>query len=155
MYGTAHAFQTYQQTRVATASGGQLIVLAYEGALKWIARARHELAQDKPNLEQAHQAFVRAQDIIGELQGALRMEEGGEVASNLYQLYDFILDRLMQANLKKSDEGLEEVVTILRELLDAWKQISSPSLPTQPGQPTLQAVSSPAGGTRPSLNISG
>lgn len=155
MYGTSHAFQTYQQTRVTTASGGQLIILAYEGALKWIAKARHELEKPKPDVEQVHQALVRAQAIVGELQASLRMEEGGEVAANLYRLYDFILERLMQANLKKSDEGLEEVVTILRELLDAWKQISSPSLAPPPSQPALQAVSSPASVSRPSLNISG
>lgn len=123
MVGAYASIRAYKETQVATASQGELILLAYDGALKWVAAARAELEREKPNPEKVHRALMRAQAIVEELQGALRMQEGGELAANLNRLYDYILHLLMEANIHKDLEKLVQAQTMLRELYEAWVQI--------------------------------
>lgn len=116
-------YEAYRRTQVTTASQGELILLAYEGALKWLASARAELEKEKPDIEAVHQGLVRTQAIISELQSALRLEQTGDVGSGLYQLYDYMLERLMEANIHKDIQRVDEVMGMVRELQEAWVSI--------------------------------
>src|SRR5690606_23936506 len=123
MSGAASPYHIYKRTQVTTASQGELILLAYEGALKWLGSARTEMDKERPNLETVHEGLIKAQAILAELQGALRLDVGGEVANNLYQLYDFMQQQLMEANVRKDPAVMDRVASMLRELQEAWVQV--------------------------------
>lgn len=115
-------FQAYQETAVTTANKGRLVVLLYEGAIKFCKLAKKE-AQAK-NHQAKNNYLTRAQDIIVELNSVLDMDTGGEVAENLRKLYDFMHTQLVQANIKQDTEKIDQVIGLLEELNEAWKAIA-------------------------------
>lgn len=120
---TANALQAYQQTRIRTASQGKLIVMLYDEGLKQLRSAKDELDSTYPNLETAHNAIVKAQDIITELMVSLDFEKGGDIARNLFNLYIFFNQTLSEANISKQTSGIIQVCKLMIELRDAWKSI--------------------------------
>lgn len=121
MLSTAYqqAFQQYRAVQAQTASPGHLVVMLYQGAITFGNRARTALlAGDYPA---AHENLLRAQDIIAELLGTLDFEQG-ELAERLARLYEYIHRRLVEANVRKSVEPLDEVLCYLRDLRDAWQE---------------------------------
>ena len=113
----------YQNTTVTTQSKGRLIVLLYDGAIKFMKLAIKEL--EAHNYEAKGQYIGRAQDIISELNAVLDMDAGGEIATNLRQLYCFINKRLSEANTKRDPQLICEVITLMEELNQSWKAIAS------------------------------
>jgi len=113
---------TYQQTAVATQSRGRLIVMLYDGAIKFLKLADKELAAG--NFAAKGQYINRAQDIINELNAVLDMEAGGEIAQNLRKLYVFMGRHLSRANVKRDPQMIQEVITLLEELNQSWKAIA-------------------------------
>jgi len=112
----------YQDAAVATQSKGRLIVLLYEGAIKFMKLAiEHIEARD---YEQKGRYINRAQDIISELDAVLNTDAGGEIAENLGRLYAFMRNRLSEANIKSDPEMIREVITIMEELNQGWKTIT-------------------------------
>jgi flagellar protein FliS len=107
----------YKQNQVDTVSPAQLILMLYNGAIKFIKIARCGL--EEKNAEKSHTAIVKVQDIIFELMACLDHRQG-EVAGNLYTLYDYMNSRLLAANIKKDPEPLHEVEKMLTELRDTW-----------------------------------
>ena len=132
----------YRQTRVKTASQGRLIVMLYDEAIRQIDVAVKYMDSGTKQLDLINNAVVKTQDIVTELMVSLDMEQGGEIAQNLFRLYMFFNDRLMDGNLKKDKEPLIAVRTMMSSLRDAWKQIESTSSPDR---------QAPAGG----INIAG
>jgi flagellar protein FliS len=118
------ATNPYQMQSVTTAGPAQLVLMLFDRALVAIARARHSSGADDraPVLETVNHELQRAQDIVSELQVALDREQGGEIAANLHALYDFCLDRLVDANISKDVAGLEPVERTLQGLRDAWDE---------------------------------
>lgn len=112
----------YQQTAVATQSRGRLIVMLYDGAVKFLKLAIQEL--EAGDYAAKGQYINRAQDIINELNAVLDMEGGGEVATNLRKLYLFMGRRLSEANAKRDPQMIQEVITLLDELNQSWKAIT-------------------------------
>lgn len=136
MRAHAHA-RAYQAQSILTASPGQLVLMLYDGALRFIAQARAGIAQpeDSPGrIERINAAILRAEAIIAELRANLNPKDGGELAENLDRLYDYHLRRLFEANLRKSDEPLLEVETLLGELREGWVEMLHAG-PRSPGQP--------------------
>lgn len=115
---TMQAYRQYEVTKTYTADGGELVVMLYQGAIKFLMRA--SAALQAGSLENAHNNILRSQDIVAELMGSLDMSTG-DIASNLFRLYDYMHYRLVQANLHKDPQPLEEVTRLLRELLPAWQ----------------------------------
>ena len=113
----------YQDAAVTTQSKGRLIVLLYDGAIKFMKLAIKEL--EAGNLEAKGKYIARAQDIINELNAVLDIERGGEIATNLRKLYSFMNDRLSQANIKRDPEIIREVIKLAEELNQSWKAIAS------------------------------
>ncbi|WP_208558998.1 flagellar export chaperone FliS [Marinilactibacillus kalidii] len=120
--GYGNASNVYKTNQIQTASPKQLVVLLYEGAIKNIRLA--ELAIEQGNLEKVNRYLIKAQDIVAELQNSLN-HQGGEnqIASELENLYEYLLNQLLQANLKKDVEKMVGCRTILSELLEAWASI--------------------------------
>jgi flagellar protein FliS len=113
----------YQNTTVVTQNRGRLIVLLYEGAIKFLRQA---VVNIQANDFQAKGRNVRkAQDIILELNTVLDMENGGEVATNLRSLYNFMNRHLTQANVKCDSGMIQEVIRILETLNQSWKTITA------------------------------
>lgn len=124
---SAHPYaRAYQNQSILTASPGQLVLLMYDGALRFMAQARAGFALDADNprrIEVINTALLRTQAILNEMRANLNMEAGGEVAENLDRLYDYHLRRLMQSNLRKDEAPLIEVEGLVRTLRDAWAEM--------------------------------
>jgi flagellar secretion chaperone FliS len=119
----ANPYQQYRATKVETAGSVDLVVMLYQGAVRFIRQAVDALEQDDPKT--AHTNFVRAQDIVVELLGSLNREAGGQIATQLAGIYDYCFRRLILANVKKDPAPAQEVMNILRDLGKAWQQIAS------------------------------
>jgi flagellar protein FliS len=113
----------YQDIAVSTQSKGRLIVLLYDGAIKFMNLAIKEL--EAKNYEAKGQYINKAQDIINELNAVLDMDTGGEIASNLHKLYCFMNNHLSEANSKRDPKMIREVIELMEELNHSWKAISS------------------------------
>ncbi len=114
----SNPYAQYQRTQIETAEPGKLLVMLYEGALRFLGRSRKCLEEQK--LEEANNNLVRVQEIITELMSSLDLETG-EVAVSLFRLYEYIYFLLVEANIKKTTEPLDQIERMLVELRDAWK----------------------------------
>jgi flagellar secretion chaperone FliS len=113
----------YQDTAVTTQTRGRLIVLLYEGAVKFLKLAISEI--EAGNWEAKGRYINRATDIINELNTVLDMEAGGEIAQNLRKLYAFMVRHLGEANIKRDPQMIREVIELLTELNEGWKAMAS------------------------------
>src|SRR4051794_32490327 len=102
-----NAYQTYRQTQAQTAAPGELVVMLYRGAIRFVATAVEAI--DKRDVEAAHTNLLKAQAIVAELLGTLDPERGGEIARNLASIYEYLNRRLMEANLRKDVVPAREV----------------------------------------------
>lgn len=112
----------YRRMKIETASPEMLILMLYEGAIKNIVLAR-DLLNEKNRIDACSNAFIKAQNIIAELMSSLNFEIGGEIAKNLFNIYEYINYTLAQANVNKNDHNLEAVMTMLKELRDTWQEV--------------------------------
>lgn len=117
--------QAYTQTQVSTtASQQQLIVMAYDGILRFLARAKERMRERE--IEATEQDLVRARAVVEELAGTLNMKAGGEIARNLWNLYIYFTQKITEANLTKTPGPVDEIVPILRDLRDGWAKLEVP-----------------------------
>ena len=114
----AHAYQQYRQTQVETAGPGQLILMLYNGGIRFCDEAAEAIEDHE--VEKAHRSLIRAQEIVSELIASLNME-AGEMAHNFLRLYEYMHHRLLEANLKKDREVVQEVRGMFTELRDTWQ----------------------------------
>ncbi len=110
----------YLKNQIETSSPEQILILLYDGAIKFLNQAK--IGIQNKDIELTHNNLIKAQNIISELRDTLDMEIGGELANNLYSLYNYFNRRLVQANIKKEIEPVDEVLEHLRGLRDTWKQ---------------------------------
>jgi flagellar secretion chaperone FliS len=118
-------YQAYQSGAVFTASPAQLVLMLFEGTIKFLNIALEGFKREDPlefNLT-IHQNIQKAQAIIRELRACLDPEKGREFADRMTALYDYFDRRLQEANLKKVREPVEEVNRHLEVLRDAWKEM--------------------------------
>ncbi len=112
---------TYQDSTISTQSKGRLIVMLYDGAIRFLKLAIMEMENN--NYEAKGRYINKTLDIINELNVVLDMDAGGEIATNLRQLYNFMNNRLAEANIKCDAELVREVIKLLEELNRGWKAI--------------------------------
>lgn len=115
---TNNPYKKMKQNSIMTASPSELTLMLYEGAIKFANQAI--IALENKDLEQAHNLIIRVQDIIVEFQVTLNTDY--DVANNFEVMYDYIYRRLIEANIEKSIEILNEVLGYLREFRDTWKE---------------------------------
>jgi flagellar secretion chaperone FliS len=113
-------YGAYTSTHVETADQGKLILIAYDVAIKH-CKMSLERFNDREFIKERTQHICKAQDAVTELLSALRMDVG-EIAHNLYRLYNYILRRMVEANIKNDKTKIEEVLVYLVDLRDAWSQ---------------------------------
>lgn len=111
-------YQTYQQNQVNTASPGELTLMLYNGAVKFIKQAKQAISNNQ--MEQSNNYIVRVQEIVTELMVTLNMDY--EISQQLMQLYDYMKRRLIEANLKKDTEILSEVEELILDLRQTWTE---------------------------------
>ena len=114
--------KTYQDNAVTTQSRGRLIVMLYDGAIKFLKQAIRELEAN--NYEAKGQYINKALNIINELNAVLDINAGGEMASNLRKLYLFMIKHLSEANTKRDPQMIREVIKLMEELNQSWRAIS-------------------------------
>lgn len=110
-------YRVYQEQAVLTASPGKLILFLYDRAISLLNQAQKALNNNEG--EKAHNSLVGAQSILWELISSLDYKVE-PLAQNLFLLYDYMLQRLVEANLKKDKEIIEEVKGMLVELKESW-----------------------------------
>ncbi len=113
-----NGYNQYKQNSINTATPEELTLMLYNGLVKFVMQA--QTAIDEKNINKANQCIIRAEDIIMEFQATLDMKYS--VSKGLYNIYDYLYRRLVQANIKKDNEILEEVLGICKELRDTWAQ---------------------------------
>ena len=112
----------YQDNAVTTQSKSRLIVMLYDGAIRFLRLAIREIENN--NYEAKGLYINKAIDIINELNAVLDMDAGGEIASNLRKLYIFMINHLSQANLKSDPQPIRDVIKLMEELNQSWKAIT-------------------------------
>ena len=138
----ANPYQQYRATKVSTASPVDLVVMLYQGVVRF-TRAGIE-ATERGDVQAAHKGFVRAQDIIAELVSTLDHDRGGEVAKQLLALYDYAFRRLVEANCKKDVVPAREVIQIFRDLGMAWQELAGRQRQAAPATARVGAPAAPA-----------
>jgi flagellar secretion chaperone FliS len=121
----AHGINSYRQTEIQSRSPLELVVMLYDGALRFTGDARDAMVRRDIRARQAH--LSRALAIVSELQSTLDMETGGEVASRLDKLYGFVRDRLIDASARQDLQPLDEARRVLTTLREGWLAISRAS----------------------------
>lgn len=116
----ANALNAYQKNSVNTASKEKLLIMLLDGLVKFVKQGIFEM--EKGNIAQTNNNFKKAQSIILELQSTLDVKRGGEIASSLELLYDYIYRRLIEANIKKDKEIGNEVLGFCIEIRDTFNE---------------------------------
>ena len=114
-----NGLQEYQRNRILTASPAELTLMLYEGAIKFMNIAI--MGIEEKNIEKAHNNIQRADRIIEEFQ--ITLDRKYEVSKDFDEVYKYIRMRLLEANVKKDKEILEECLEHTRTMRDTWKEV--------------------------------
>jgi flagellar protein FliS len=120
-----YSLRSYQSIAAQTAPPGQLILMLYDGAVRFLGLALEGFEHEDPIEFNAtiNNNILRAQEIIEELNRCLDVRRGGELALTLRGLYAFMDRQLTEANVRKSPDGIRDTLQRLSELRDAWRQM--------------------------------
>jgi flagellar secretion chaperone FliS len=120
-YAATHSPNAYRSSAVLTASPGQLVVMLYDGARRFLNQAA--VAMEERDIPGAHNKLTRAEDIIRQLRNALDMTQG-ELSARLQSIYTFSLSHLRQARLDQNPAKILEIDEILGKLRESWAAIA-------------------------------
>jgi len=127
----ANPLTAYRETRVKTASPGQLVVMLYDEAIKQsdtaIALLGPESKPKPEHIERINAALGKVQDVITELMASLDFDAGGEIARDLFALYVWFGREMLEANIHKEVGRVSSVRTMLAELREAWADAATKS----------------------------
>ncbi len=125
--GYNQALAAYRETGVKTASGGKLIIMLYDEAVRQLDSAVSWLSSDSrenpQRLEKANNSILKTQEIITELMASLDMDAGGDIAKNLLSLYVYFNQELLDANIAKNREKIIVIRDMIDQLRVVWHQI--------------------------------
>src|SRR5437868_7909444 len=113
-----NAYQKYKTTSIQSASREKLLLMMYEGAIKFVKMAI--TAAENKQIAERGMNIGRAYDIILELNNTLDHKVGGDISKNLEQLYMFITDQYQQANITGDPQPLRGALKVLETLYDGW-----------------------------------
>ncbi|MDR2534883.1 MAG: flagellar export chaperone FliS [Treponema sp.] len=122
----ANALSAYKETRVKTAGQGQLIIMLYDEAVKQLDQGLELMKQyskgkkDPGKIENIAKALLKTQEIITELMVSLDFEQGRDVAKNLFSLYTWFNQEIVEANTNKDIKRVADVRNMLVDLRTAW-----------------------------------
>lgn len=113
-----NAYAAYQDSKVLTASPAELTLMLYDGVIKFCNIAI--LAIEKNDISKANINMIKAENIVMELRSTLDLKY--PIAEQLDSIYEFIYHRMIEANMKKDGSIIEEILGLVRELRDTWKE---------------------------------
>lgn len=126
----ANPWQSYRQVATKTATPGQLVLMLFDGALRFLDKALVGFDLDDPlesNLA-INNNILKAQEILRELNMSLNMELGGEFAATMRRLYNYYDLQLSQSNLQKDPAGVQLVIRLLSVIRGAWAEMLTGNL---------------------------
>lgn len=112
--------QAYRRNEVMTASKETILLLLYEGVIRFCKGGLEAIEQNR--IEERSKALLRAQDIVNELRCTLNFKVGGELANDLERIYDYVNERLIYANINNDAASVREALNILEPLYVTWQQ---------------------------------
>jgi flagellar protein FliS len=124
-----NALAAYRETRVKTASQGQLVIMLYDEAVKHLDRGLELLGvntsgkTDPGKIEKISKAILKTQEIITELMVSIDFEQCGDIARNLFSLYTWFNQELLEANVKQDARRITIIRNMVNELRGAWAEI--------------------------------
>jgi flagellar secretion chaperone FliS len=113
----------YKQQSILTATPGQLVVMLYDGCLRFLHQGAQSMRAG--HLAAAGSRLQRAEAIVEELLSTLDIEQGGVIASRLQGIYVFCMRHLMEARIERDADKIERVAELLSELRDSWVEIAA------------------------------
>jgi flagellar protein FliS len=116
---------SYRQTQVQSRTPLELVVMLYDGALRFMTAAREAI--ERRDIPARREAISRTLAIVSELQSTLNLEQGGEVALSLDGLYDYANMRLIDAAARNDAAPIDEVHKLFSTLREAWSEIAQPA----------------------------
>ncbi|MBQ7636122.1 MAG: flagellar export chaperone FliS [Lachnospiraceae bacterium] len=116
---SANAYAQYNRNKILTASPAELTLMLYDGCIKFINIAK--MGIDEKDLEKANTNIKKAERIIVELQSTLN--DKYEVSKDFNAVYSYVKRRLLEANIAKDNEILEECAGHMRTMRDTWKEV--------------------------------
>ena len=122
-YTASRSPAAYKQQSILTAPRGQLVVMLYDGCLRFLSQAAAAMRDGRHG--EAGGRLTRAEAIVEELLETLDLDRGGEIASRLQGIYVFCLRRLIEARAEREPAIVEHVAELLAELRDAWAQVAA------------------------------
>ena len=137
--------QAYKKAAVSTVDQRKLIIMLYDGAIRFLTQATDKMA--KAETYEAHRNLIRGKSIIAELLASLNLEAGGEIARNLQRLYTYMFNELIEANLNNDVKRVASVVELLKELRLGWQGIKPE------GAPSTEAPAAPTGRNAKNIDI--
>lgn len=120
-------YRAYEKTDVETADQRQLILMLYDGAIRFMRKGVQKIGDN--DVESAHNYLIRTRNIVSELLATLKPEKAGELGGNLRQLYVYMFNRLVEANLTKDKAIVEEVIGLMSTLREGWAGIKQAAEP--------------------------
>lgn len=129
-------YNNYQKTQVITASQEKILLMLYEGAIRFTKQAHKAMLEKK--IADKGKFISKATAIISELMATLDFKVGGKLAEDLENLYVFMIDKLIEGNIKNDPECLTVVENLLRTLYVAWKDVIENPRPDGVPSPVLQ-----------------
>lgn len=110
----------YKKNQIETATPEEVLILLYDGAIQFLNKAK--IAFEQEDFPSYGNHLISAEKIILEFMNTLDMEVGGDLAVNLYRLYEYLYRTLINANLNKEPEKVDEVLNILKGLRETWQK---------------------------------
>ncbi|MBB5149738.1 MULTISPECIES: flagellar export chaperone FliS [Ureibacillus] len=114
-----NAYNAYKQNSINTASPGELTLMLYNGCIKFLNLARKAI--EEKHIEEKNTNLQKAQNIINELIVTLNMDY--EISKQILPLYEYMNRRLIEANIKNDVEIVDEVIGLVTEFRDTWKEV--------------------------------
>lgn len=127
----------YQKNAVNGASPLQLVIMLYDGAIRFMETGKKAIAAR--DLELQNRSLQKAQKIVMELMSCLDMQQGGEVAKNLLSLYSYVLNELVMANMSGDVPSIDRSIRVLGDLRESWRSIHESTRGGESGQEQLAA----------------
>ncbi|ERI90861.1 flagellar protein FliS [Clostridiales bacterium oral taxon 876 str. F0540] len=117
---SSNAYNAYKSNSINFASKEQLLMMLLDGAVKFSKIGRQAILDN--DIPSAHENIVKTQNIYYELMATLDVEKGGDWARKLMSVYDFIIRRLTEANIKKDITIMDESIALIEEIRDTWQE---------------------------------
>jgi len=125
----------YFETSINTASPSRLVVMLYDGAIRFLQQSAHDIR--KNDLEGKRRSLDRALAIMQQLRGSLDKSQGAHIARDLERLYDYIMARISEGSRKLDTGPIDEAVRLLRTLAQAWERVAQEELKQSAATPTI------------------